>query len=80
MTLAALRGEDPSPTPDDASRTMREQVRDLAEHLGHIAQLALITTDPAGETPEHGADHLLDGLRELEPRIQSLRCLRGSSH
>lgn len=75
--MAALRGEASPPTDDAASRTtLRDQVRDLAEHLAHVASLALVTSLPSGEAPEVGADHLLDGLAELAPRLDALRRTR----
>jgi hypothetical protein len=46
-------------------------VRDLAELVEHSCRLALIAAE--GDEPEHGAEYLLDTLRDLSPRIVALR-------
>lgn len=73
----ALRGAGP-----DASPTcvvphvvdLRDEVRDLAEHIQHAARLALLAAD--GSEPEHGVEYLLDTLADLAPRLARLKSLR----
>jgi hypothetical protein len=59
------------PTSIAAALDLSAEVRALAEHINHAAQLALIAAD--GPEPEHGAEYLLDTLRELAPRFVALR-------
>lgn len=68
-TALARRGAGVTPEAD-----LRRQTRDAAEHLQHLAGLALASVD--GEEPEVGTDHILDGLDELAPHLEALRRAR----
>lgn len=69
---ARLGGElESPPTRIAAALDLPAEVRALAEHLQHAAQLALLAA--AGPDPEHGAEYMLDTLADLQPRFVALR-------
>lgn len=55
---------------------LRRQTRDAAEHLQHLAGLALLCLE--GAEPEIGTDHILDGLEEMAPRLEALKRARAA--
>lgn len=60
---------------DDTRDSLASAVREIAEHLRHVAELATIAA--GGEEPERGAQHLLAGCDELAPKLRALACRLG---
>lgn len=74
MSFAQARrgaGHAEPPTRIAAALDMPHEVRELARHIAHAAELARIAAE--GPEPEHGASYLLDTLADLRPRLLALQ-------